>query len=70
MVRPLDGECAPAPDLSQSIVKRLVYMYGAVTLSELNRFLDTESIDTDDRKHEIRARWRDAARAVVPPGVE
>jgi len=61
VVRPLDGECAPAPDLSQSIVKRLVYMYGAVTLSELNRFLDTESIDTDDRKHEIRARWRDAA---------
>jgi hypothetical protein len=36
-------------------------MYGAVTLGELNNFLDAESIDTDARKHEIRARWREAA---------
>ena len=52
---------APPPDLTQPAVKRLLYMYGAVTLSELNRFLDTESIDSDERKQEIRARWREAA---------
>ena len=52
---------APAPDPSEPTFKRLLYMHGAVTLGELNKFLDAESIDTDERKHEIRARWREAA---------
>ena len=56
-----DDHRAPAPELSQSTFKRMLYMYGAVTLSELNKFLDAESIDTDERKREIRARWREAA---------
>jgi hypothetical protein len=52
---------AAAADPSQAADKRLLYMYGAVTLSELNTFLDAESIDTDEQKHEIKARWREAA---------
>jgi hypothetical protein len=48
-------------DLGPPTFKRLLYMYGAVTLSELNTFLDAESIETDERKQEIRARWREAA---------
>jgi len=39
----------------------MLYMYGAVTLGELNKFLDAETIDTEERKQEIRARWREAA---------
>jgi hypothetical protein len=41
--------------------RRLLYMYGAVTQIELNGFLEGNSIDTDERKREIKAQWRQAA---------
>src|SRR5438105_6505287 len=43
--------------------RRLLYMFGAVTQIELNSFLLGNSIDTDDRKREIKAQWRQAAEA-------
>jgi uncharacterized protein (DUF849 family) len=42
-------------------VRRLLYMFGAVTQIELNNFLDLTSIDTEDRKREIKAAWPAAA---------
>jgi hypothetical protein len=43
--------------------RRLLYMFGAVTQIELKSFLDVSSIDSDERKKEIRSRWLDAAAA-------
>jgi len=36
-------------------------MYGAVTQIELNGFLEANSIDSDEQKHEIKTRWLEAA---------
>jgi len=36
-------------------------MYGAATQIELNNFLAVNSVDSDERKRDIKARWRGAA---------
>jgi hypothetical protein len=41
--------------------RTLLYLYGAVTQIELKNFLDFNSIDTDQRKREIKAIWPTAA---------
>jgi hypothetical protein len=55
----------PSSQLSQesarSSYRRLHYMYGAVTQIELNGFLEGNSVDTEERKREIKATWRGAA---------
>jgi hypothetical protein len=40
--------------------RRLRYMYGAVTQIELKSFLEVASVDTEQRKQEIRATWPSA----------
>ncbi len=42
-------------------VRRLLYMYGAVTQIELKSFLDIYSVDSDQQKREIKASWPAAA---------
>lgn len=42
-------------------VRRLLYMFGAVTQVELKGFLDVNSIDSETRKREIKAEWATAA---------
>lgn len=62
--RKASAEVPPAaPTMTQRVqrFRRLLYMYGAVSQIELNGFLEANSIDTDDRKREIKARWREAA---------
>jgi hypothetical protein len=41
-------------------LRRLKYMYGAVTQIELKNFLEVASVDTEERKQEIRAAWSSA----------
>jgi hypothetical protein len=43
------------------IFRRLLYMYGAVTQIELNGFLEANSIDSEERKREIKTQWLAAA---------
>jgi len=43
--------------------RRLLYLYGAVTQIELKGFLEVASIDSEERKQEIRAGWTSAAEA-------
>ncbi|MSO71108.1 MAG: hypothetical protein EXQ88_03720 [Alphaproteobacteria bacterium] len=41
--------------------RKLRYMFGAVTRIELNNFLDGNSIGREERKQEIKMKWRDAS---------
>lgn len=41
-------------------VRRLLYMFGAVTQIELKGFLDMNSVDSDTRKREIKVAWANA----------
>lgn len=62
----LHGPCAPEKGLaptSESGFRRLLYMYGAVTQIELNGFLEMNSIDSEERKHQVKASWLEAAEA-------
>ncbi len=65
---PRDGRKVPPPQpvgapaaQAPAAYRRLLYMYGAVTQIELNGFLEGNSIDTEDRKREIKSKWREAA---------
>lgn len=62
----LHGPCAPekgpAPT-SERGFRRLLYMYGAVTQIELNGFLEMNSIDSEERKRQVKASWLEAAEA-------
>ena len=48
-------------DASDQSFRRLLYMYGAVTQIELNNLLENTSIDTEERKNQIKADWIKAA---------
>jgi len=52
---------SPARELAASTVRNLLYLYGAVTQMELNSFLDIHSIDSEERKNDIRQHWATAA---------
>ena len=52
---------ATAREPAPQTFRRLLYMYGAVTQIELNGFLEANSIDSEERKREIKARWLTAA---------
>ena len=52
---------ATQPDTTLQNVRRLLYMFGAVTQVELKAFLDVTSIDTDQKKSEVRGAWKAAA---------
>jgi hypothetical protein len=41
-------------------LRRLRYMYGAVTQIELKNFLEIQSVDSESRKQEIRTAWQAA----------
>src|SRR6266478_5231253 len=41
-------------------LRRLKYMYGAVTQIELKNFLEVASVDTEERKQKITATWPSA----------
>jgi hypothetical protein len=47
----------------RSTSRRLLYMFGAVSQIELKGFLEVNSIDSEERKKEIRSKWCDAAAA-------
>ncbi len=54
-------QVAAAREPAPQTFRRLLYMYGAVTQIELNGFLDANSIDTEERKLEIKTDWLAAA---------
>lgn len=41
--------------------RTLLYMYGAVTKSELNSFLEINSVDSNERKNNLKSNWLGAA---------
>jgi len=52
---------ATAREAFQMPWRTLLYMYGAVSQVELNGFLETNSVDGEERKREIKTRWLQAA---------
>jgi hypothetical protein len=52
---------ATASSTHTQSLRRLHYMYGAVTQIELKNFLDLSSVDSEERKREIRGAWPAAA---------
>ena len=54
-------QVATAREPAAQTFRRLLYMYGAVTQIELNGFLEANSIDTEERKREIKKHWLAAA---------